>query len=68
MFKVAACHPVTDDCRRFCDGCFPDEYCSCGNVQDPCWPYISPRCGYCFPDGGPQRPECDKLKATDGGV
>jgi hypothetical protein len=58
--RVAACNPITQDCRYFCTGCYPDEYVSCSDPTAA--PTILSRCGYCFLSdaGGPER--CNQLK------
>lgn len=63
-FKVAACSPLTQDCRWFCTGCYPQEYVGC-DPSAGATPEILGRCGYCFmTDAGIEmREDCDKLNA-----
>ncbi|MCB9557106.1 MAG: hypothetical protein H6707_13445 [Deltaproteobacteria bacterium] len=61
----AACHPITQDCREFCNGCIADGYISCSSNAPPT---ILSLCGHCFFfDGGVQPPECNRLGNNDAG-
>jgi len=60
--KVAACQPITGDCRWFCTGCYPENYVLCDENAPAS---VLGMCGYCFgDDAGPGK--CDKL--SDGGA
>jgi hypothetical protein len=63
-FKVAACSALTQDCRWFCTGCYPQEYVAC-DPSAGATPEILGRCGYCFmTDAGIEmREDCDRLNA-----
>lgn len=64
--KIAACDPVTKDCRYFCDGCYPAEYRLCDPETVSKYPQHGARCGYCFlSDAGPGR--CNIIGPFDGG-
>jgi hypothetical protein len=60
--QAAACDPLTQDCRRFCTGCYPDSYITCADSSAP--PAVLGRCGYCFAnDAGTYPKDCDRLDA-----
>lgn len=51
-----ACHPITQDCRYFCTGCYPKEYVLCDADTAQNNPNLAGRCGYCFlNDAGPAK-------------
>lgn len=56
-----ACNPITQDCRYFCDGCYPEEYVLCDANTAQTMPSIAGRCGYCFIDGDGDPSKCNVL-------
>jgi hypothetical protein len=62
---VAACNPMTNDCRYFADGCIPKSYSLCDrNASD----LVLALCGHCFFQEAGYPADCDKLKRDGGGT
>lgn len=62
-FRIAACHPLTLDCRWFCTGCYPSEYVACDRNAGQ---NLLRRCDYCFNTDGGVPKDCHRLR-LDGG-